>query len=146
MNFNLLNVPSLFLYVDFFGPLFFLFIIIFLSFLIVKVLFKELTYKFLVDYLAKNSILKMKNLKFIDIFLNGLNSKGYSFLIINSFISNYYFKNLYFNRVVITVFLFFIICWGFSLNKICALQAQDYSSKKIFLNFIFLNLFFFFVI
>lgn len=110
INFNLLNIPRLFLYVDFFGPLVFLFIIIFLSFLILKILFKELTYKFLVDYLAKNSIYKIKNLKFIDLFLNNINSKGYTLFLSSGIFKNYYLKRLNFNSVVVLIFIFFIIC------------------------------------
>lgn len=109
LNFNILNVPRLFLYVDFFGPLFFLFIIIFLSFLTLKVLFKELVYKFLVDYFAKNSILKMKNLKFMDLFLNNINSKGFSIYLNLGLFNNMYIKNLNFNRLLILVFFVFLI-------------------------------------
>ena len=109
LNFNILNVPSLFLYVDFYGPLFFLFIIIFVSFLAVKILFKELTYKFLVDYLAKNRVIKIKNLKFIDLFLNNLNSKGFSSFIYLSLFNNNYLKSLNFNSIIILVFFIFLI-------------------------------------
>nr|YP_009391064.1 NADH dehydrogenase subunit 5 [Caenorhabditis nouraguensis]ARV88329.1 NADH dehydrogenase subunit 5 [Caenorhabditis nouraguensis] len=110
LNFNLLNVPSLFLYVDFFGPLVFLFMMIFLSFLVLKMLFKELVYKFLVDYLAKNSIYKMKNIKFMDLFLNNINSKGYSLFLGSGMFKNYYLKSLNFNSVVVLIFIFFMIC------------------------------------
>nr|YP_009390980.1 NADH dehydrogenase subunit 5 [Caenorhabditis remanei]ARV88233.1 NADH dehydrogenase subunit 5 [Caenorhabditis remanei] len=110
LNFNLLNVPSLFLYVDFFGPLVFLFMMIFLSFMLLKMLFKELTYKFLVDYLAKNSIYKMKNLKFMDLFLNNINSKGYTLFLSSGLFKNYYLKSLNFNSVVVLIFIFFMIC------------------------------------
>lgn len=110
LNFNLLNVPRLFLYVDFFGPLVFLFIMIFLSFLVLKIFFKELVYKFLVDYLAKNSIYKIKNIKFIDLFLNNINSKGYSLFLGSGIFKNYYLKSLNFNSVVVLIFIFFIIC------------------------------------
>jgi len=109
LNFNILNVPSLFLYLDFFAPLTFLFIIIFLSFLLIKLLFKELTYKFLVDYLAKNSILKIKNFKFIDLFLNNINSKGFSFFSNSGLINNIYLKSLNFNSVVVLIFIIFLI-------------------------------------
>nr|YP_009391028.1 NADH dehydrogenase subunit 5 [Caenorhabditis doughertyi]ARV88293.1 NADH dehydrogenase subunit 5 [Caenorhabditis doughertyi] len=110
LNFNLLNIPSLFLYVDFFGPLVFLFMMIFLSFMVLKMLFKELTYKFLVDYLAKNSIYKMKNLKFMDLFLNNINSKGYTLFLGSGLFKNYYMKSLNFNSVVVLIFIFFMIC------------------------------------
>lgn len=109
LNFNILNVPRLFLYVDFFGPLFFLFIIIFLAFLTLKVLFKELVYKFLVDYFAKNRILKMKNLKFIDLFLNNINSKGFTTYLNLGLFNNLYIKSLNFNSLLILVFFIFLI-------------------------------------
>lgn len=109
LNFNIMNVPRLFLYVDFFGPLFYLFIMIFCSFLVVKLLFKELTYKFLVDYLAKNSILKVKNFKFIDLFLNSFNSKGFRNFSGLSFFSSYYMKSFNFNSLVVLIFLIFLI-------------------------------------
>nr|YP_009162020.1 NADH dehydrogenase subunit 5 [Litoditis aff. marina PmIV]AKS28870.1 NADH dehydrogenase subunit 5 [Litoditis aff. marina PmIV] len=109
LNFNMLNVPSLFLYVDFYGPLFFLFMMIFVSFLAVKMLFKELTYKFLVDYLAKNSVMKMKNLKFMDLFLNNLNSKGFSSFMYLSLFNNNYLKSLNFNSIIILVFFIFLM-------------------------------------
>ncbi|VDO23696.1 unnamed protein product, partial [Heligmosomoides polygyrus] len=58
-------------------------------YIILKFLFKELIYKFLVDYLAKNVIYKLKDLKFIDISLNGLGYVGF-----NSFGSlSYVFRN-----------------------------------------------------
>lgn len=109
LNTNILNVPALFLYVDFFGPLFYVFLILFLSFLRLKVLFKELTYKFLVDYLAKNRIYKIKNLKFIDLFLNNINSKGYRMFSYSRLTRNNYLKRLNFNRVVVLVFFIFIL-------------------------------------
>nr|AJW75169.1 NADH dehydrogenase subunit 5 [Oscheius chongmingensis] len=109
LNFNMLNVPSLFLYVDFFGPLFFLFMMIFLAFVTLKVLFKELAYKFLVDYFAKNSILKMKNLKFMDLFLNNMNSKGFTTYLNLGLFNNLYMKSLNFNSLLILVFFIFLM-------------------------------------
>ena len=81
-----------------------------MSFLVVKFLFKELTYKFLVDYLAKNSIYKIKNLKFIDLFLNNLNSKGFRSFIYIRLLNNNYLKRFNFNSVVLLVFFIFLIC------------------------------------
>ena len=123
LNINILNVPSLFLYVDFFGPLFYIFLILFLSFLSLKLLFKELTYKFLVDYLAKNRIYKIKNLKFIDLFLNNINSKGYRRFGYLSLLNNNYIKRLNFNSIIILIFVLFILIWGFILIKIYVLHT-----------------------
>lgn len=105
----MLNIPRLFLYVDFFSPLLFIFIIIFLRFIGLKFLLKELTYKFLVDYLAKNSIYKIKNLKFMDLFLNNIISKGFSLSIFNGLFFSSYIKSLNFNSVVILIFFVFLI-------------------------------------
>nr|YP_009550286.1 NADH dehydrogenase subunit 5 [Heterorhabditis indica]YP_817460.1 NADH dehydrogenase subunit 5 [Heterorhabditis bacteriophora]ABJ80704.1 NADH dehydrogenase subunit 5 [Heterorhabditis bacteriophora]AZU95945.1 NADH dehydrogenase subunit 5 [Heterorhabditis bacteriophora]QAA11090.1 NADH dehydrogenase subunit 5 [Heterorhabditis indica]QAA11102.1 NADH dehydrogenase subunit 5 [Heterorhabditis bacteriophora] len=109
LNFNMLNIPSLFLYIDFFVPLFYVFLILLLSFMSLKFLLKELTYKFLVDYLAKFSVLKLKNLKFMDLFLNGLNSKGFTMFMFSSLLSNNYMKSLNFNSAVILLFFIFIM-------------------------------------
>lgn len=109
LNFNILNIPSLFLYIDFFAPLFFIFLIIFLSYLGLKFILKELTYKFLVDYLAKNSILKIKNLKFIDQFLNKIVINGFRLVSLSSFFSNSYIKSLNFNSLIVLIFFVFLI-------------------------------------
>lgn len=109
LNFNIINIPRLFLYVDFFAPLFFLFIMIFLSFLVVKFILKELTYKFLVDYLAKNRIWKMKNLKFMDLFLHNIISKGFSLSLVSGLFRGNYLKRFNYNSIVILVFMIFLI-------------------------------------
>lgn len=54
MNFNMLSMPSLFLYVDFFAPLFFIIMLVVATFFCVKLLLKEFVYKFLVDFFAKD--------------------------------------------------------------------------------------------
>jgi len=111
----MINIPSLFLYLDFFTPLFYTFFILLVIFLSLKVLFKELTYKFLVDYLAKNRIYKIKNIKFIDNNLNSIISKSFSiFSFLNIFFNNY-LKSLNFNSIVILVMFLFFLIWGFIL-------------------------------
>lgn len=97
------------MYIDFFAPLFFIFLIIFLSYLGLKFILKELTYKFLVDYLAKNSILKIKNLKFIDQFLNKIVINGFRLVSLSSFFSNSYIKSLNFNSLIVLIFFVFLI-------------------------------------
>lgn len=123
LNTNMFLVPSLFLYVDFFVPLIYLILIFILSFLSLKFLTKEVTYKFLVDYLAKVSVQKVKNFKFLDLFLNKINLSGFSLFINFSFLSNSYLKSLHYNNLVILVFFIFILFWGFSLLKICVLHT-----------------------
>nr|YP_009450251.1 NADH dehydrogenase subunit 5 [Ortleppascaris sinensis]AOV93986.1 NADH dehydrogenase subunit 5 [Ortleppascaris sinensis] len=109
MNFNMLSLPSLFLYVDFFVPLFFLFLMVLVGFLLVKMLLKEFVYKFLVDYLAKWSIYNLKNYKFFDLLLNNINSKGVTFFSLTGFWSNNYMKSLNFNSIVIVLMFFFFL-------------------------------------
>lgn len=112
LNFNMLSLPSLFLYVDFFVPLFFLFLIIALAFFCVKVLLKEFVYKFLVDLLAKESIYGLVNYKFFDLLLNNINSKGVTFFSFSGFLGNNYMKSLNFNSIIVVLILFFFLIWG----------------------------------
>lgn len=111
----MLLVPSIFLFIDFYTPLFYLIFFFFVLFICFKYIFKELTYKFLVDYLAKNSVNKIKNIKFIDLLLNKIISsgfRGFSYIRINT---NLYIKSKYFNRLIILIIFIFIIIWGFIL-------------------------------
>lgn len=116
LNFNMLSLPYLFLYADFFVPLFFLFLIIFLISFCVKLLLKEFVYKFLVDLLAKDTIYGLINYKFFDLFLNNINSKGVTLFSFSRFLGNNYIKRINFNSVVIVLMLFFFLLWGFILN------------------------------
>lgn len=108
----MLSLPALFLYVDFFAPLFFLFLIIFLSFFCVKILLKEFVYKFLVDLFAKETIYGLVNYKFFDLLLNNINSKGVTFFSFSGFLSNSYIKRLNFNSIMVVLMLFFFLIWG----------------------------------
>lgn len=83
--------------------------VFFLLFLSLKLLFKELTYKFLVDYLAKNRIYKIKNIKFLDLFLNNIISKGFRFFFNNSIYGNIFIKSKNYNRLIFLILFFFII-------------------------------------
>nr|UXK95541.1 NADH dehydrogenase subunit 5 [Macropostrongyloides baylisi] len=108
LNYNMMVVPAMFLYVDFFAPLLYLLMIAMLCYFSFKLLFKELIYKFLVDYFAKNSIYKIKNLKFMDNNLNkfglmGFNSLGEAGIIFTGYMSSFKYNNL-----VILVFLLFM--------------------------------------
>lgn len=109
LNINIINVPSLFLYIDFYVPLFYTVFVFFILFLRLKLLFKELTYKFLVDYLAKNRIYKIKNFKFLDLLLNNIISKGFRFFFNNSLYGNIFLKRKNYNRVIFLILIFFII-------------------------------------
>nr|YP_004123399.1 NADH dehydrogenase subunit 5 [Contracaecum rudolphii B Bullini et al., 1986]ACP30396.1 NADH dehydrogenase subunit 5 [Contracaecum rudolphii B Bullini et al., 1986] len=109
LNFNMLALPSLFLYVDFFTPIFFLVFMILLVYLGLKFLLKEFTYKFVVDFLAKDFIYGLVNYKFFDLMLNGLNSKGVGVVSVSSLLGNNYMKSFYFNSIVFLLMLFFFL-------------------------------------
>lgn len=123
LNLNLINIPSLFLYLDFYVPLFYTVFIFFILFIRLKIILKELVYKFLVDYLAKNSIYKVKNVKFFDLFLNNIISKGFSFFSILGFSSNIYLKRKNYNSLLVIIIIIFLMFWGFSLIKIYVLHT-----------------------
>nr|BAV82872.1 NADH dehydrogenase subunit 5 [Toxocara canis] len=109
VNFNMLTVPSLFLYVDFFVPLFFLIVMVFVAFFCVKFLLKEYVYKFLCDLFVKDIVYFLKSYKFFDLFLNNINSKGVTFFSFQGFWGNSYMKSLNFNSVVIVLMLIFFL-------------------------------------
>lgn len=109
INLNIIFLPSLFLYLDFFVPLFFFFLFIFVFFLGLKFFFYELLYKFSVDFLPKVSVYFMENFKFLDFFLLSTNSKGFSFFSLTGFLRNSFMKSLNFNSIVLLIlFLFFL--------------------------------------
>nr|YP_009642627.1 NADH dehydrogenase subunit 5 [Heterakis dispar]QCI56233.1 NADH dehydrogenase subunit 5 [Heterakis dispar] len=109
LSVNLFQVPVLYLYVDFFVPLFFILLILMFIYFVVKILMKELVYKFLVDYYAKGVIYFLKNFKFVDMFLGGLNDKGYDFLMLSGSNFMLIMKNLYYNSLILVVFFMFFL-------------------------------------
>nr|YP_009243341.1 NADH dehydrogenase subunit 5 [Heterakis beramporia]AMR36308.1 NADH dehydrogenase subunit 5 [Heterakis beramporia] len=106
---NLLQVPTLYLYVDFFVPLFFVLLILFFIYFVVKFLLKEVVYKFLVDYFAKFFIYFMKNFKFVDMFLGGVNDKGYNFIMSGSSSFMLLMSNMYYNSLILVIFIVFFL-------------------------------------
>nr|YP_010981599.1 NADH dehydrogenase subunit 5 [Kalicephalus indicus]UAV84949.1 NADH dehydrogenase subunit 5 [Kalicephalus indicus] len=109
LNINMLFVPQIFLYIDFFVPLMYLILIMMVVYLVLKLLFKELVYNFLVDYFAKNVIYKVKNLKFMDMNLNKFGYLSFNNLGVLSLFFNYYLNSFKYNNVVIIIFLLFIL-------------------------------------
>lgn len=117
-------LPALFLYVDFYAPLVYLIMIVLLCYFSFKLLFKELAYKFLVDYFAKNVIYKVKNLKFIDNNLNKFGYMGFNLLGRVGVIFTGYISSFKYNNLIIVIFLLFIFLWDFNLsNKIYDLHS-----------------------
>nr|BAV78673.1 NADH dehydrogenase subunit 5 [Steinernema kushidai] len=109
MNLNTMFLPSFFLYMDFFAPLMYLFLSFFVLFLSMKVFMKELVYKFVVDYLPKLSITQMGSYKFLDLFLNNINSKGFSSFSFSTFSSNSFMKSSNYNSIIIIIMIMMVI-------------------------------------
>jgi len=110
-------MPSLFLYTDFFVPLFYLGLLLIILFMIFKFSAGELKYKFLADYDAKHSSLVAQRDKFLDMNLDVVNYGGYNILSFFSVLNNSIFKGLNFNIVVVIIFLLFLMRWGSSLKE-----------------------------
>nr|YP_010415417.1 NADH dehydrogenase subunit 5 [Allodiplogaster sp. MY-2022]URY63367.1 NADH dehydrogenase subunit 5 [Allodiplogaster sp. MY-2022] len=108
-NFNMINTPSFFIYIDFFVPIFYILLMYFFIYFIWKLILKEFTYKFLVDFLANMSVFKMKNIKFMDLGLLNIISSSYSLFSYFNFNSNLILKNLNFSSLIVIIFLFFLL-------------------------------------
>lgn len=74
-----------------------------------KYLMKEFVYKFLVDYLAKNRIYKVKNIKFVDLLLNNFISKGFRVRRRVGIYRNIIIKGKFYNSVVLLVIVLFLL-------------------------------------
>nr|YP_003433932.1 NADH dehydrogenase subunit 5 [Syngamus trachea]ACX85180.1 NADH dehydrogenase subunit 5 [Syngamus trachea] len=109
LNFNMFLLPSLFLYLDLYVPLFYIIMIIFLCYFSYKMILKELVYKFLVDYFVKGLIISFKNLKFVDMCLNKLGHAGFDFLGGSSIFFSGYMSSMNYNNLVILVFFLFLL-------------------------------------
>jgi len=109
ININIMFLPTLFLYFDFFTPLIFILFSLLVLFLILKLLFKELSYKFIVDFLPSFRIGFSKNIKFLDFCLNNVNSKGFSRFSLGNFLSLSLIKGLNFNSILLVILLLLFI-------------------------------------
>lgn len=115
LNFNFILVPTFFVYFDFYVPLFYIFIFLFIMSFFSKFILSEFSTKFLVDYLPKALQNCLLNLKFKEFFYYNL-----SFKFINSLVSFrnlssiFFYSNLY-NSLIFLVLLLFIFLWGLIL-------------------------------
>lgn len=105
----MLCIPTLFIYIDFFAPILYIFLLLFLSYVCLKVIIKELVYKFLLDYISKKRIYLIKNIKYADLFLNKLNYSGYSIFSFFSLNVNNSIVSYKFNTIILVVFVLFFI-------------------------------------
>lgn len=110
LNFNFILVPSLFLYLDFFFPLFCFFLVFVVIFFFFNFFFKVFFFKFFVDYYNFFVCFFLPNYKFFDIFLNKLNFFGYRIFLYGGHFLNLYLKNINYNVMIFVVFfiVFFI--------------------------------------
>lgn len=109
VNYNLVFIPSFFVFFDFFVPLFYLFLFFFISVFFYKVLIDEFVFKFLGDYFPKVFVWNFKNVKFVENFLYNLSSFFINFFIYFSSKFNFFNYSNFFNSCLILVFLFFIL-------------------------------------
>lgn len=110
----MLRIPSFFLYIDFYSPLFYvLMLFIFINFSF-KFFSYELSYKFLVDIFPCFFPYFLKNNKCVDIFLNKLNLNLMGFFSYISYNSVLYLKSSISGVVFLITLLFFLV-WVFSI-------------------------------
>lgn len=115
INFNLIFIPSFFVYFDFYVPLIYIFLFIFINYLLLKFIIKDIVYKFLGDYLPKYFTNKLDSLKFFDNSLFNFRSLNISYFLNLSNVFNFYLYSNYFNRVVLIIFFIFILIWDYIL-------------------------------
>nr|AQX44518.1 NADH dehydrogenase subunit 5 [Gnathostoma sp. MMS-2017] len=109
LSYNLFCMPLLVLYIDFFVPIFYLLLMCLMLFFVFKFLSKEVQYKFLVDYVVKLLVGRVKSNKFMDLFLSSLNNNGYDFFLFSSYGSLTFMKSFYYNSMVLVLFLLFFL-------------------------------------
>nr|YP_003433730.1 NADH dehydrogenase subunit 5 [Trichostrongylus vitrinus]ACX85096.1 NADH dehydrogenase subunit 5 [Trichostrongylus vitrinus] len=109
LNFNLLLMPTMFLYIDLYVPLLYIMFLLLLIYLLFKFIVKELMYKFLVDYLVKNIIYKVKNMKFMDLSINKFGYYNFSLMNSMNYVLNYYMSVFKYNNLIFNVFNFLLL-------------------------------------
>nr|YP_009050226.1 NADH dehydrogenase subunit 5 [Nematodirus oiratianus]AGZ64214.1 NADH dehydrogenase subunit 5 [Nematodirus oiratianus] len=109
LNMNMLLIPNMLLFLDFYVPIIYVLMLIFSIFFLFKLLLKEFVYKFLVDYLAVGLIHSFKNLKYIDLCLNKFGDVGFSSFGTLNHISNFTFTTFKYNSIVFLIFFIFLL-------------------------------------
>nr|YP_010575572.1 NADH dehydrogenase subunit 5 [Varestrongylus eleguneniensis]UZM11412.1 NADH dehydrogenase subunit 5 [Varestrongylus eleguneniensis] len=109
MNVNMIGMPSLFVYFDFYLPLFYMMMLIVLFFFLLKLILKELVYKFFVDYFSCYLLKFGKNYKWLDLGLMKIGNNFYYLFMMTGKMKGLYLNSLGFNSVVVLILLLFII-------------------------------------
>lgn len=108
INLNLVYLPSLFVFVDFYVPLFYLFIFLILINFFLNYFVLDLMFKFLADYLPKFFLKMISRLSFIENFLYNLRGTSINnFLLLSNYFNFYNYRN-FFNSLTVLIFVFFI--------------------------------------
>lgn len=108
---NLVLIPSFFVYIDFYVPIFYLLIFFLIFYFTKKFFLDEIKSKFLGDYFPKLVQPLLLNSKFKEIFYYNLSFKIISFFSFFRNIFNYYMVSNFYNALIFSVFLFFLIFW-----------------------------------
>ena len=125
LSLNLLFLPSLFVYIDFYVPLIYLSLFFFIFYFFKKFFISELKTKFLADYLPKLSQFLFLNFKFGELFLYKLSGTAISSLLSFRNFSSYYLLSNSYNSILLIVILLFMFLWDLILLKIFDLQSKD---------------------
>ena len=115
LNSNLILIPSLFLWGDFFSPLLYITILLSGCFFSFYFILQEFTNKFLVDFFAKDSPNIIKNIKYSDLFLLCYNNSSFSFFLTLSVFFNTFFKRLRYVSLIVLLTFFLVFVWGLIL-------------------------------
>lgn len=141
LTFNLLVLPSFFVFIDFYVPLFYLFFFFFIINFFYKFISWELIYKFLSDYFPKFLVYFFKSSKFFENFFYSLSGVFVSNLFFFRNFFNFFFYRNFYNSLVFLVFLLFVFIWGYILYK-----NIWFAFKRFFTLFIYYSLYFIFKI
>jgi hypothetical protein len=115
LRLNLLFLPSLFVYIDFYVPLVYLSFFMLVFYFSKKFLLSELKIKFLADYFSKTSQFLFFNFKFNEMFLYKFRGVFISFFISFSNSSLFYFFSIKHSSLLFLVVLLFFIIWDWIL-------------------------------
>lgn len=89
----------------------------FINYILIKFILKDLFYKFLADYLPKLFVFNIRGNNFFENILFNFRKFNISYFINLSNTFNFYLYRNYYNRVVLFVFLIFVLFWDFILIK-----------------------------
>lgn len=111
LRLNLLLLPSLFVFIDFYAPLVYLSLFFFIYYFFKKFLFFEFKIKFLADYLPKLSQFLFLNFKFNEIFLYKFRGVFISFFLSFSNSTLFIFFSTNYSSFLFLIVIIFFFLW-----------------------------------